>query len=582
MRHVVQNGELAGWNYIDPRGKSNVLLPEQVIQLKLWNPYDPYRGLSELKPCRDAAESDYMAGKFNLNLMRNNGDQGAYVILKNGQLLNDDQRQQITNQLREKRELSQRGVFKPIFLGGDIDIKPPPVSSPDAAFRDNRIQNRYEIYIAFGVPPSMADKMESYSIGSASDWYQLIVETCIPAGNQICDAIDQVNFRLTKQAITSCFGWDEHPVMQAVRRERLDSMTKLWASGMPMKQINDYLSLGMPEYEGWDVGYLPFSVAPVSTVNEPEQDPAVSPAFAEPANDSTSDIEKMKRILNPVSRAKAALSCGCGGHLGEEVAKGRSKKELALWKSHMSQRRALVKMYESKFGRVLMTARSEMLAKCEKLAKSVTRAGVAADFMFDFDKFTGELLNTMRNVAKTGLQMSGEQLYSELGKDDAFKYPPEKVLHFLTLRDNKMKGVAKNVFTEINSTVEESLVKGDSISDMAKAIRAKFNDISRARATTIAMTETSAVYGQGRQDAMSEAGVQYKQWLTSGNANVRAAHEEANGQTVRIDEDFEVGGEKLSHPGDPNGSAENVINCHCVSIPKASADGEEIEPGELA
>ena len=54
------------------------------MQTKLWNPYSDWRGLSELKPCRDAAEADYLAGKFNLNLMRNNGDQGVYVIAKTG------------------------------------------------------------------------------------------------------------------------------------------------------------------------------------------------------------------------------------------------------------------------------------------------------------------------------------------------------------------------------------------------------------------------------------------------------------------------------------------------------------------
>ena len=84
MRHVVKNGELEGWEYVDGAGRRALLLPEQVIQLKMWNPYSDCRGMAELKPCRDAAEADFLAGKFNLNLMRNNGDQGVYVIAKNG------------------------------------------------------------------------------------------------------------------------------------------------------------------------------------------------------------------------------------------------------------------------------------------------------------------------------------------------------------------------------------------------------------------------------------------------------------------------------------------------------------------
>ena len=43
-----------------------------------------------------------------------------------------------------------------------------------------------------GVPASMADVKASYSIGSASDWFMLIAETCIPLGEKICQAINQV------------------------------------------------------------------------------------------------------------------------------------------------------------------------------------------------------------------------------------------------------------------------------------------------------------------------------------------------------------------------------------------------------
>ena len=116
MRHVVQGGELAGWDFTGPDNRRHLLLPEQVIQLKLWNPYNEWRGMAELKPCKDAAEADFLAGKFNLNLMRSNGDQGVYVIAKDGMPL-DEQRQQIIDQIREKREMAQRGVFKPVVFG---------------------------------------------------------------------------------------------------------------------------------------------------------------------------------------------------------------------------------------------------------------------------------------------------------------------------------------------------------------------------------------------------------------------------------------------------------------------------------
>ena len=52
-------------------------------------------------------------------------------------------------------------------------------------------------------------------------------------------------------------------------------------------------------------------------------------------------------------------------------------------------------------------------------------------------------------------------------------------------------------------------------------------------------------------------------WNTMEDDRVRPAHEDADGQEVGLNEPFEVGGETLLCPGDPNGSDENTIGCRC-------------------
>lgn len=52
----------------------------------------------------------------------------------------------------------------------------------------------------------------------------------------------------------------------------------------------------------------------------------------------------------------------------------------------------------------------------------------------------------------------------------------------------------------------------------------------------------------------------------------RISHLLANGQVRKPDEPFLVGGEELMYPRDPNGSAENTINCSCILYPALSAD----------
>lgn len=562
MREVVNGGALTGWVFMDAGGKQHVLLPEQVVQCKYWNPYNQWRGMAEMDSCGDAAEADFLAAKYNLNLMRNNGDQGPYIIAKSG-IPDDGQRAQIVEQLRQKKELSLRGIFKPLFLTGDISVEDAKAQVPDANFAVIRAANQEEIFLAFGVPPSMAHKMASYSIGSASDWYMLLMETCVPTGAKLASAIAKVATRQLGRAMYAAFDWDEHPVMQAVRRERMDSMEKLWSKGMPMEGINDYLRLGLPEFEGWDVGYLPFSVSAVGSA-APENDAA----FAEAPTDLPAENAENAEAETEPAIAEMFRVLG-----KNDFQRARPEKEVAAWRDQMGKRRKTVKSFQGAFNRELLKARAEVLRKLERASQrrsheaplQETKAA-AADFLFDLADFRKGLLASMRKVAAAALQESGQQLFAEIGKDDPFSFPPSEVLDFLRGRENKISGVAQNVFDDIKGTIKTGLDEGKPTAEIAGDLRARFNGMSRERSMTIALTETSAAYGSGRQKAMTTAGVKYKRWLTSGNPNVRPAHAAANNKVVGIDEAYDVGGEPLMYPGDPDGSPENVINCHCVSI----------------
>lgn len=54
-------------------------------------------------------------------------------------------------------------------------------------------------------------------------------------------------------------------------------------------------------------------------------------------------------------------------------------------------------------------------------------------------------------------------------------------------------------------------------------------------------------------------------WYCSFVPASRADHEDADGQQVPIGEPFDIGGELLMYPGDPDGSDEQTANCLCVA-----------------
>ena len=109
-----------------------------------------------------------------------------------------------------------------------------------------------------------------------------------------------------------------------------------------------------------------------------------------------------------------------------------------------------------------------------------------------------------------------------------------------------------------------------------RILRSRFNKLSAYQAERIVRTEATYAANLGAErsalDMFGSDGLQ-KEWLTSVDGRERASHRSTNGQVVDMDKPFNVGGELLMMPGDPRGSARNVVNCRCAvaHIPKPDA-----------
>ena len=128
----------------------------------------------------------------------------------------------------------------------------------------------------------------------------------------------------------------------------------------------------------------------------------------------------------------------------------------------------------------------------------------------------------------------------------------------------------KKILPRLRIGLADSVMRGASIQQISRMIRNVIN-ISYRQAVKIARTEMNRVANQGRllgfEQAKSDHNIDMqKMWLSAFDERTRDAHLAANGQVVDLDKPFNVGGEKLMFPGDPNGSAENVINCRCSVV----------------
>ena len=272
----------------------------------------------------------------------------------------------------------------------------------------------------------------------------------------------------------------------------------------------------------------------------------------------------------------------------------RDPQRIELAKAHYEKRQRVIARFQDAINRHLGYAKHETLWNLEGhanmrglalnsslrlLAANAADAtparpgGVGIDIMFDRQRFADGLSIALRNESADALQVAADQLLEELGILDPWSMPDPIVRGFIETRQNLLSGVPDEIFAAIEQEISDGVAAGDSIQDLAKRITTGFENVSRTRAVTIASTETGAAYGFARQHAMDKAGVKHKNWLTSHLPNVRLAHWQAelnsSNQRIPLEQPFDVGGEALLYPGDENGSAENVINCHCVALAAA-------------
>jgi hypothetical protein len=124
----------------------------------------------------------------------------------------------------------------------------------------------------------------------------------------------------------------------------------------------------------------------------------------------------------------------------------------------------------------------------------------------------------------------------------------------------------------INGAISQAVEENLGPAGMAKLIRMQAGGmVSLDRSRTIARTETHSAAQFGQSAAAESTGLQFrKYWVDARDERTRTDHikagKDSRDEVVMRSEPFNVGGEALMFPGDPSGSAEQIINCRCVAV----------------
>lgn len=137
----------------------------------------------------------------------------------------------------------------------------------------------------------------------------------------------------------------------------------------------------------------------------------------------------------------------------------------------------------------------------------------------------------------------------------------------------------KELKKSISSEVARGISGGFTYQDMARNLNNQMK-IGQNKSIRIARTEGHRVTQEATMDGMRKAkdnGADIvKQWDSTLDGKTRPSHQRVDGEVKEMDEAFSNG---LDFPGDPNGSAKEVVNCRCVLLQRAkwALDEDELE-----
>lgn len=151
------------------------------------------------------------------------------------------------------------------------------------------------------------------------------------------------------------------------------------------------------------------------------------------------------------------------------------------------------------------------------------------------------------------------------------------VADFLNQAGNRLVRLPDEVYALIVLEIERGVQEGADIPTLTRRVDAVLSvsgsERWRNRARVVARTETMAAVNAGalraaQLDADERGDVApFKVWLSTMDSRTRDTHREADQQRTLLTEPFRVGGAPLLFPGDPNGPADEVIQCRCTVLP---------------
>ncbi len=525
---------LDGYEVIETDGKTHPVPPDTFIHFMQMNPGDPYWGIGDLQAAARTVDVDNEAIDTQKISMQNRGTPDGVFI--NESISNQEQFDEAKRQIKEQY-LPKDNRRAPWVIGGQTKWYQMSLTPVEMDYIQSRLRNLQDIAAAFGLDPWWLGDRSHSTYNNVNEAKKSLYETVsIPLLDDIKATLNLKIAPLYGEDITITYDLSNVTALREDYGQKVTQARQLWDMGVSVQQANNILKLGIEEYPGWDVGYLPFSVMPVGS-SKPE--PEIQP---------TKSIQRKSVNLRT------------------------EEQKVAHWKRIEGRRAAWANVVSKKVSPLYQDERKAVLKAIE--GKSPSEWTAQANSVID--KLKQDWEKTLTAAYAAVIEDFGTEIAKDFGgTTKALVKPAEKkvwvfdpfsdaVKTWVTGQVGKaVKSILDTNKNTLQSVIEKGIADELSTPELAKSIKQYYSESESWKAMRDARTATASASSYGTIEAFKQSGVVEKKiWLSSRDSRVRESHAVIDGEEANVEEDFSNGCFAPGIGGDPS----ETINCRCVMV----------------
>ncbi|MBP7632332.1 MAG: phage portal protein [Acidimicrobiales bacterium] len=509
-------------------------------------------------------------GRYNAAFLRNDARPAAVVVTE--QFATEDDFDQFVNQF-EGRHQGVDNAGKLAFVETDpdgatpnqaISIQTLGISQKDARMMEMHRASLEHVAMALGVPwsrLSAADRTFSNAGQESVDYWKGLASDARKFGAEVNACLAPV--------LGPEVGWFDLSGVEALAPRPPVSAQEAVAlvNGFiaTPEEVRPWYGLAGP---GPDMPALPEVPAPPAPPVAADEDP-----------ESTRSLPPVQIVVDGAAIAEASFRRNREAEVRALTAEEQEIRRTTIWRRNDAALRGLITAYEKRWAALFNRQAAAVVAQVtgKRTAARLAAASQARELRADLGiggpldpneiaRWRAQALD-LADLMHTAATTTGvTRVNNAFGV--SFDLEAPFVQDFIGARANQLAGqVTDSTYAAIQQALQDGVANGASIDDLASAVQDVFDVASTSRAKTIARTEVisasngSASLAAAQLPSDVAAG---QEFIATRDERVRDDHADADGQIVAMGAPFDVGGESLLYPGDPAGSAENVINCRCT------------------